>query len=120
MKKFIASLSLMILLGYSVGLFLPWWSIAIACFLVSALIAQKRWLSFITGFLSQMLLWGGLSLIISIRNEHILAHKISKLIIHQDNPALLILITSLIAAVTGGMASWSGSFLHKTEKIKSK
>ena len=118
MKKFLISTLLMIMAAYAAGLFLPWWSMAITCFIISALIPQKKGLSFLTGFTSQLLFWGGLSTIISYRNNHLLAHKIAILILKQDNPAILIAITALIGAIVGGMAAWSGSFFTSSKNIQ--
>ena len=78
--KFIISFILTILLSFALCLFLPWWSIAIAAFIVAALIPQKPGRSFVTGFIALFLLWGGLSFWISNNNDHILAHKVSQLI----------------------------------------
>jgi len=113
--KFIISLVLTALLSFAACLFLPWWSIAIAAFLVAALIPQKPGRSFLTGFISLFLLWGGLSFWISKSNEHILAHKISVLVLKMDNPYLLILATALIGALVAGFAALTGSYLRKTK-----
>ena len=112
--KFFISLILTALLSFGLCLFLPWWSIAIAAFIVAALIPQKPGRSFLTGFLSLFLLWGGLSLWISNNNEHILAHKISMLMLKMDNPYLLTFVTALIAALVAGFAALAGSYLRKT------
>ena len=112
--KFLISLILTALLSFGFCLFLPWWSIAIAAFIVAVLIPQKPGKSFLTGFISLFLLWGGLSFWISNNNEHILAGKISMLILKTDNPYILILITALIAALIAGFAALAGSYLRKT------
>jgi hypothetical protein len=62
------------------------------------------------------LLWGGLSFWISNNNGHILAHKISVLIIKKDDPYLLILVTAFIGSIVGGFAALAGSFLAKRKK----
>ncbi len=111
--KFTVSLILMAVLSFATCLYLPWWSIAIVCFIVSALIQQHPGLAFLCGFISLFLLWGGLSYWISDHNEHILAHKISIVILKKDDPNLLILVTGLIGAVIGGFAALSGSLLRK-------
>ena len=111
--KFIASLLLTALLSFAACLFLPWWSIAIAAFLVALLIPQKAGKAFITGFAALFLLWGGLSLWMSNANEHILAHKVSVLMIKADNPYLLILATAVIGALVAGFAALTGSYLRK-------
>ena len=111
--KFIASLLLTALLSFAACLFLPWWSIAIAAFLVALLIPQKAGKAFITGFAALFLLWGGLSFWMSNANEHILAHKVSVLMIKADNPYLLILATAVIGALVAGFAALTGSYLRR-------
>lgn len=111
--KFFISLILTALLSFALCLFLPWWSIAVAAFVVAVLIPQNPGRSFLTGFISLFLLWGGLSFWISNNNDHILAHKVSQLIVKMDNPYLLILATALIAALVAGFAALAGSFLRK-------
>jgi hypothetical protein len=113
--KFIISLILTALLSFAACLYLPWWSIAIAAFIVAALIPQKPGKAFLTGFVSLLLLWGGLSFWISYNNEHMLAHKISVLMLKMDNPYLLILATALIGALVAGFAALAGSYLRKTK-----
>ncbi len=112
--KFFISLVLTALLSFGFCLFLPWWSIAIAAFIVAVLIPQKPGRSFLTGFISLFLLWSGLSFWISNNNEHILAGKISMLILKMDNPYILMLVTALIAALVAGFAALAGSYLRKS------
>jgi hypothetical protein len=113
--KFIISLLLTALLSFAACLFLPWWSIAIAAFVVAALIPQKPLKAFATGFAALFLLWGGLSFWISNNNEHLLAHKVSILILKIDNPFALIFATALIGALVAGLAALSGSYLRKSK-----
>ena len=114
--KFFISLILTMLLSFAACLFLPWWSIAIAAFVVAALIPQKPFKAFLTGFISLFLLWGGVSFWISNNNDHILAHKVSQLLIKMDNPYLLILITAFIGALVAGFSALAGSYLRKSNK----
>jgi hypothetical protein len=111
--KFISSLFLMALLSFSLCIFLPWWSIAIVCFVVAVCIPQKNWLSFMAGFISLFLLWYGLSFWMSFQNGHLLANRISTLILKQENSFLLVLITALIGGMVGGLAALSGSLIRK-------
>jgi hypothetical protein len=113
--KFFISFILTILLSFALCLFLPWWSIAIAAFAVAALIPQKPGRSFLTGFIALLVLWGGLSFWISNNNDHILAHKVSQLILKMDNPIILILATALIGAIVAGFAALAGSYLRKSK-----
>ena len=111
--KFIASLLLTALLSFALCLFLPWWFIAIAAFIVAVCIPQKHGRSFLSGFLALFLLWGLMSFILSNANEHLLAHKVSLMILKVDNPTILILVTGLIGGLVAGLAALSGSFLRK-------
>lgn len=113
--KFFISFILTSLLSFAACLFLPWWSIAIAAFLVAALIPQKPGKSFLTAFIALLLLWGGLSFWISNNNDHILAHKVSQLILSIDNPYFLILGTALIGGLVAGFAALAGSYLRKSK-----
>lgn len=110
--KFLTSIVLTALLSYALCLFLPWWSIAIAAFLVSAVIPQTSFHSFLSGFLSLMLFWGIFSWLISMANQDVLANRISVLIFKNDNPLLLMLMTALIGALVAGLAALAGSFAH--------
>jgi hypothetical protein len=113
--KFFISFILTILLSFALCLFLPWWSIAIAAFIVAVLIPQKPGKAFITAFSSLLLLWGGLSFWMSNNNEHMLAHKVSQLILKMDNPILLILATAFIGALVAGFAALAGSYIRKSK-----
>ena len=113
--KFFISLILTALLSFAASLFLPWWSIALAGFLVAALIPQKPGKAFLTGFIALFLLWGGLSFWISNNNDHILAHKVSQLILKMDNPIVLVLATALIGALVAGFAALTGSYVRKSK-----
>src|SRR5258705_3826088 len=113
--KFIASFILTALLSFATCLFLPWWSIAITAFVVAALIPQRPGKAFITGFVALFGLWAALSYWISVKNEHVLAHKISLLILKMDNPYILILATGLIGGLVAGFAGLSGSLLRKSK-----
>lgn len=117
--KFWLSVLLIAALSFAACLFLPWWVIAIAGFVVALVIPQRPWRSFLAGFLALFLLWAGLSFIISSGNDHLLAHKISLLFIKTDNPILLILLTGFIGGLVGGLGSLTGSFVRGKGQIKS-
>ena len=110
--KFIFSLFLIALLSFAACLYLPWWSVAIAGFIVGLVIPLRPLLAFLSGFLAVFLLWAITSYIISNSNDHILAHKVSMLILKADNPTFLILVTGLIGGLVAGFAALSGSFLR--------
>ena len=111
--KFITSILLIALLSLAACLYLPWWSIAFAAFLVSVLIPQHPGQAFLAGFIALFLLWGGLAWYLSNNNDHILAHRVSQVILKMDNPYILITATALIGAIVAGFAALTGSYLRK-------
>ena len=111
--KFIVSVLLIALLSFVCCLYLPWWSVAIAAFIVTAFINQRSWKAFLTGFIAVFLLWGMLTWYISSRNEHLLAHKVSLVMLKSDNVPFLILLTALIGGIIGGLGALTGSFMKK-------
>ncbi len=112
--KFIISILLTALLSVAVCLYLPWWSIAIVAFIVSALIPQQTGKAFLAGFIALFLLWGSMASYISISNNNLLAHKVSLIILSIDNPVILILLTAVIGALVAGFAALSGSYLRRS------
>ena len=112
--KFFISIILIALLSVGACLYLPWWSIAVVSFIVAAVIPQKPFTSFLSGFIALFLLWGLLSWYISSNNNDLLAHKISVLLLKMDSPMVLILVTALIGALVAGFAALSGSFVRKS------
>ncbi len=117
--KFAVSLILIILLSFIACLYFPWWSIAIAAFMVTAIIPQSAFMSFVTGFCAVFILWGVLSLWISSNNHYILTHKISLLILKVDNPFLLMMVSALIGALIAGFGALAGSFLRRRSSYTS-
>jgi hypothetical protein len=106
--KFFISIILTMLLAFALGLYLPWWSLSLAAFVVSAMIPVKPGWAFLAGFISLFLLWGGLAWFQSVSNNHILAHRLSQVILKKDDPVMLALIAALTGAVVGGFAALSG------------
>ena len=113
--KFIISIALIALLSFAACLYLPWWSIAIAAFVVAVVIPQKAGWAFLSGFIALFLLWGGLSAWLSSNNDHLLAGKISILLLNKNNPYLMIAMSALIGGLVAGFAALSGAYLRKTK-----
>ncbi|AXY78553.1 hypothetical protein D3H65_07725 [Paraflavitalea soli] len=111
--KFIVSILLIALLSFAAGLYLGWWSLAQAAFIVAALIPQKPWKAYLSGFLGLLLLWGVLATWIDVRNQHILSQKMAQVLPLGGSYFLLILITALVAAIVAGFAALTGSYVRK-------
>ncbi len=107
--KFFLSILLSALLAYACALYLPWWSIALATFTVALIIVQNPLASFLAGFVSLFLLWLFLAVRINALNDGILATRISMIMGFGPSTFTLVLITSVIGAVTGGLGALTGT-----------
>ncbi|MBC7947301.1 MAG: hypothetical protein H7Y42_05440 [Chitinophagaceae bacterium] len=112
--KFLAATILSALMAFLLGLWLPWWSIAIAGFLIALLVHQRAGKAFLSGFLGIFLLWGIIAWWIDIKNEGILSHRIAGVLPLGGNSFLLIFVTALIGALVGGLGALSGSYLRSS------
>jgi hypothetical protein len=115
--KFIVSLILIAFLSFTACLWMPWWSITVVAFLVSLLIPQRPGKAFLCGFVALFLLWGGLSFWLDMGNDHLLAHRVSPIIIKIDSPYLLILASAVVGGLVAGFAAMCGSFIRAAKRI---
>lgn len=116
MIKFLVSIVLIALISFLACLYLPWWSIAIVSLLVAIIFPQKPLWAFLAGFCALFVLWTILAFIISSSNNHILAHRMSLVVLNNDSPFVLMVITGLIGALVAGFAALAGSFVRITNK----
>lgn len=110
--KFFVSILVTGLLAFACGLYLPWWSVAVAAFIVSSVIYQSPIRAFFTGFCAVLLLWFGLILKINADNENILVDKVS-LIMGMGGSFVLVILSCVIGAIVGGLGALTGSLLRK-------
>jgi hypothetical protein len=111
--KLLVAIILTALLSFVFGLYLPWWSIAIAAFISALLIPMKSGKAFLAGFLGVFILWALLAWWIDMKNQGILSKKVAEIFPLGGSSFLLILVTALIGALVGGIASMSGSYLRR-------
>jgi hypothetical protein len=116
--KFLVSLLLTSLLAFVAGLYLPWWSLAVAAFLVAVAIHQRWWKALLSGFLGVFILWAILAWLRDGPNDSILSKKVAQLFSLGESPILLILVTAFIGALVAGMSALSGSFLRDNRRTR--
>ncbi|MEM1135807.1 MAG: hypothetical protein AAGI07_08195 [Bacteroidota bacterium] len=107
----IIKIILIVLFAYLASLFLPWWSMAIVCFLVVFVNGGTNTQNFLAGFLAIFFLWFVHASIIDYQNESILSMRIAKLF-NLPNSITLILVTALIGGIVGGISSISGNLFR--------
>ena len=110
--KFIVSFLLIALFSFALGLYMPWWSVALSSFIVAVLIRQSSGRTFVAGFTGVFALWLIISWAIDASNHHLLATKVALILPFGGSAFLLILFTAFIGGLIGGMAALTGSLMH--------
>ncbi|HZX58183.1 MAG TPA: hypothetical protein VFE54_05640 [Mucilaginibacter sp.] len=106
-----------LILSFLCSYFLPWWFIAVIAFVTAYYLANKPGKAFLSGFTAIFVAWATLALLKSIPNDNILAEHVAKLF-QLPNWILLLLVTSFIGGLVGGMAALSGALVKKAFKTK--
>lgn len=107
---YIFQIVLTIILGAVGELFLPWWSMALAAFLVAIPLTSKGPSAFWSGFAAIALLWGGYALFIGFNTDFILSSKIAELF-QVGSPIILVALTGILGGLVGGLSSLTGCYL---------
>lgn len=109
---FILRIIIIAALCYLIKSLLPWWSIALVAFCVSAIWRGSSANAFLAGFLGVGLLWFGMALFYSTSYDTSLPDNVAKLF-QLGSSEILAAATGLIGAIVGGLASLSGNYFHK-------
>ena len=104
---------LIAVLAYVLALFLPWWSIAIAAFVVEVVMGAPKGKAFLAGFFGIFLLWSVVAFMIDSANEHILSTKMAAILPLGGSAIAIILVTAIVGGLLGGLAAASGVELKK-------
>ena len=109
--RFLLGMILIIILSAVAEYYLPWWTIAVVCFIVSFFAGLRPGRSFLMGFMGIAIFWLGASMMHDIANAHILSQKMATLF-HLPNYGLFIGVTVLIGGLVGGLAAWAASLFR--------
>lgn len=114
--RFILSIIIIATISFFLGLYFPWWTIAIVAFAVSVLIPLRPASAFISGFLAIFLLWTIMAAFINSSNAGILASRIGQLLGVGSSASMMVFVTGLVGGLVGGLASLAASFLRRPIK----
>ncbi|HTE08604.1 MAG TPA: hypothetical protein VK628_07550 [Flavitalea sp.] len=115
MRSLVAIL-LTAILAWLAGIWLPWWSVALAAAIVALIVPQAPGKAWLTGFLGILILWAVAALLVNLRNESVLAPKMAAILPLQGSVGLLIMITALTGALAGGMGALTVSLFLRFSK----
>lgn len=108
--KLIISILLTIVLAFVAEWLLPWWSMALACFVMAVIMRPGNGIAFLAGFAGIFLFWLGTMVLKDIPNAHILSTKMAVLF-HLPSYGLLMLVIALLGGLIGGLAALSGALI---------
>lgn len=108
--KFIFQLFGIAIAAHMLEIFLPWYSIAAAAFVVGY--ALKTNANFLAGFLGIALLWLFKAWLMDAAADTDLTERVSR-IFNLPHKAFLFLIMAIIGGLIGGFAAQAGSLLKK-------
>ncbi len=114
--KFIITVLLTVIAAYAVGIYgnLPWWSFVVTNILIAVAIPQKPIYAFLSGVLGIGLLWFSLAFIIDSQNNHLLSSKVANVLPLHGSYISLIILTTVVGALLGGLAALTGSYIRKS------
>lgn len=115
--KFLIQILAVIIICLVLQLFMPWWTAAVAAFIISIAFNNTSFNAFTIGFISVFLVWSAYALWLDSQNASILSSKIAVLF-SVKQPVILVLITGLIGGITGGLGGWVGNELRKIANIQ--
>ncbi len=88
----------------------PWWiGVVIAPFVIAFFLSSNQKEAFFLSFISLFIIWFLGSLWSHIPSKGILTKQVAEILPLGGNSILLILVTSLIGGLVGGISAWSGA-----------
>ena len=112
--RFPIQILLIMILGYLLEMFLPWWGVAIAAFLGGVIITTHS--NFLAGFIAISLLWVGKALIADLSTDSDLADRVARIFM-LHNKVLLLLLTFLLSGLVGGFSAMTGGSIRDARKL---
>ena len=103
---------LVLLLATLAQLVLPWWSLAVAAFVVGVAIRASGRAAFWAGFVGAALSWLLPAAWLAYQNEGLLAHRVAQLLSLGGSAVALVLVAGVVAGLAGGLAALAGAWLR--------
>lgn len=112
--KLLIQIVIVLVLGWILAQFLPWWSVAVAGGLAGFVNSKKGGRSFLGGFLGIFVLWAVVALLQTTGTDSDLHVRFAELLPLPLSGTGLILFSALIGGLAGGLGGLSGTLLRKS------
>ena len=103
---------LVFVLGSSLQLVLPWWSLPAVAFGVGLALAPSGGAAFGAGFGGAALSWLLPAAWLAYQNQGLLAHRVAQLLPLGGSTPALVAVAGLVAGLSGGLAALAGAWLR--------
>jgi hypothetical protein len=104
---------LMAVLAAVLQMGLPWWSAVVLAFGMSFGLAQSGRAGFLAGSLGLGLSWLVPAAWLAFQNNGLLAHRVAQLLPLGGSVPVLVLVTTLVIGLAGGLAGLAGCWLRE-------
>ena len=104
---------LIVLLAAGLQMVLPWWSAVMLAFGLCFGWAQSGRTAFLVGFVGLGLSWLGPAAWLAHQNNGLLAHRMAQLLPLGGSVPVLVLVTTLVIGLAGGLAGLAGRWLRE-------
>ncbi|MCI1188047.1 hypothetical protein MON38_11505 [Hymenobacter sp. DH14] len=104
---------LLAVLGAVLQLGLPWWSAVVLAFGLCFGQAQSGKAGFLAGFVGLGLSWLVPAAWLAFQNNGLLAHRVAQLLPLGGSVPVLVLVTTLIIGLAGGLAGLAGRWVRE-------
>jgi hypothetical protein len=112
---FLVKVFIISVLSFLLTFLLPWYIPFVICFITGIALSNKPGNNFIAGLLGIGLFWLGYALFLDIKNEHLLSAKIAQLFSDSlgtpITSGVLLMVTTFLGALLGGLSCMSGAML---------
>ena len=92
---------------------LPWWSAVVLAFVMCFGQAQSGRAGFLAGFAGLGLSWLVPAAWLAFQNDGLLAHRVAQLLPLGGSVPMLVLATTLVIGLAGGLAGLAGRWLRE-------
>lgn len=100
---------LLILVLVAIGqLYAPWWSMAVVCWVVAALLGRRFFATAMSAFLAVFFVWAIKAFITDLQNEQLLSARVAAMMGLPQVSEWLFLLTALLGALLAFMAASAG------------
>ncbi|MDQ2793692.1 MAG: hypothetical protein M3Y12_06760 [Bacteroidota bacterium] len=104
---------LLAVLAAVVQMGLPWWSAVVLAFVVCFGQAQSGRAAFLVGFVGLGLSWLVPAAWLAFQNNGLLAHRVAQLLPLGGSVPVLVLVTTLLIGLAGGLAGLAGRWVRE-------